>query len=266
MIADYLEDVAQEMRHKSDAIRRDFARHHPSAGDNREDLVEKFLVDHLPKRLGTSTGLVISHDGKFSNQADLLVVDDQNNIPLHPQSPNKLWPIEAVYALIEVKTRLNPSDLADAVSKGRKFKCLPRKYCSTGTLPRIKESLFVIWSFDSPSPETLKKNLIETFSDVPCNEQPDFIIVPDRLVVKSGSYQKLSKLGQSGSSLRQELLSQNNNDLQHLLANSIEMYVLDRNSLFAWYIWFDSWLRQAGPRFADPASYIPLNKMFGVMV
>ena len=70
-LAEYLEDVAEEMRHKSAAIRRDFARHRPSGGDNREDLVKRFLTDHLPKRFGFSTGLVISHDGMFSNQADL---------------------------------------------------------------------------------------------------------------------------------------------------------------------------------------------------
>lgn len=266
MISDYLEDIAQEMRHKSDVIRRDFARHRPSAGDNREDLVEKFLIDHLPKRLGTSTGLVISHDGEFSSQADLLVVDNQNNVPFHPQSPKKVWPIEAVYALIEVKTHLNPSDLVDAVSKGRKFKRLPRQYCDTGTPPRIKESLFVIWSFDSPSPKTFKKNLIETIDNVPCDEQPDLIIVPDRLVAKSGSYQKLSKVEQPGSPLRQDLQSQGNDDPSSFLVDPMEIYALGENSLFAWYIWFDSWLRQAGPRFVDPINYIPPNKIFGTKI
>ncbi len=106
-IAEYMEDIAEDMRLKSAAIRRDFAKHRPSAGSNREDLVEKFLVNHLPKRFGVSTGLIISHDEKFSNQADLVVVDNQNNAPLYPESSSKLWPVESVYALIEVKTQLN---------------------------------------------------------------------------------------------------------------------------------------------------------------
>ena len=71
VLPDYFEDVSRDMASKSAAIRRDFARHRPSAGDNREDLVEHFLKGHLPKRFGTGTGLIISHDGMFSKQADL---------------------------------------------------------------------------------------------------------------------------------------------------------------------------------------------------
>ena len=49
VLPDYFEDVSRDMASKSAAIRRDFARHRPSAGDNREDLVEHFLKGHLPK-------------------------------------------------------------------------------------------------------------------------------------------------------------------------------------------------------------------------
>ena len=40
--------------------------------------------------------MVISHDGVFPNQADLVVVDEQNNAPLYAATHNKLWPVEAV--------------------------------------------------------------------------------------------------------------------------------------------------------------------------
>ena len=121
-MTNYMADVAVEMRRKSDEIRRDFAHHRLSAGENREDLVRQFLRDHLPDRFGVDTGFVISMDGQFSNQADLLVVDKMNNAPLYPNYRNRLWPVESVYALIEVKTQLNPAELRDAVQKGRKFK------------------------------------------------------------------------------------------------------------------------------------------------
>lgn len=49
--------------------------------------------------------MVISHEGLFSNQADLVVVDALNNSPLYGTSRNQLWPVEAVYSLLEVKTR-----------------------------------------------------------------------------------------------------------------------------------------------------------------
>ena len=47
-LVDYINDTAKEMRRRSEAIRRDFAMHKGAAGDNREDLVVKFLADHLP--------------------------------------------------------------------------------------------------------------------------------------------------------------------------------------------------------------------------
>lgn len=174
-------DIAEDMRHKSDAIRRDFARHRPSAGSNREDLVEQFLIEHLPNRFGVSTGLIISYDGKFSNQADLVVVDNQNNAPLYPQSRNKLWPVESVYALIEVKTQLNQGELDDCIKKGQRFKSLKREFCDTGNTTRIKSSLFVIWAFSSSEPLTLKQTLLKALSDVPRDERPDLLVVPNRL-------------------------------------------------------------------------------------
>lgn len=264
-LSEYLADVAREMRAKSAAIRRDFASHHLSAGENREDLVERFLSDHLPKRFGVSTGLVISHDGLFSNQADLVVVDDQNNAPLYGTTRNKLWPVEAVYALIEVKTTLTPSALSDAITKGRRFKSLQRRYCDSGTPQRISDSLFVIWAFDSPSPSVVKANILEALSEVPRSEKPDLIVVPDRVVVRSGSYLELSRLGQVGSPQRLQLEALHGGNLSQLLTELVEVGDLGENSLLAWYIWFDSWLRQAGTRLTNPVAYLPPDQIFGQM-
>ena len=118
VLPDYLADVAKEMRAKSTAIRRDFATHRLSAGENREELVKRFLADHLPLRFEVSSGMVVSHNGGFSNQADLVVVDALNNSPLYASSANKLWPVESVLALFEVKTSLGPGELRDSIAMG----------------------------------------------------------------------------------------------------------------------------------------------------
>lgn len=186
--AEYMRDVVQEMSRKSAALRRDYAQHRPSAGVNREDLVANFLRSHLPDRFGVSTGLIISHDGIFSNEADLVVFDKPNNSPLYPDVQKKLWPVEALYALIEVKTQLNPRDLTDAISKCRKFKKLQRRFCQVRDSQNITDSLAVLWSFDSSSPETLKTNLTTALEKIPLVERPDFVVVPGKLVTKSGSY------------------------------------------------------------------------------
>jgi len=265
VLPDYLADVAKEMRAKSTSIRRDFATHRLSAGENREDLVERFLVEHLPQRFGVSSGMVISHNGAFSNQADLVVVDALNNAPLYGASRNKLWPIEAVYSLIEVKTSLSPSELKDSIAKGRRFKTLPRRYCEGGQGQRVTDSLFVIWAFDCPSPETIKDNISAALAGVPSNQQPDFVVVPDRVLATGGSYLETSKLGQPGSPYRTQLHHQHGPDLSSLLP-TMQVMDLGENSLLVWYLWFDSWLRQAGSRLTTPTAYIPADRIYGNLV
>ena len=262
VLPEYLADVAREMRAKSTSIRRDFATHRLSAGENREDLVQKFLEEHLPRRFGVSSGMVISHEGAFSNQADLVVVDALNNSPLYGTSSNQLWPVEAVYSLLEVKTTLSPSEIRDSIAKGRRFKSLPRRFCDAGQGQRVTESLFVIWGFDCPSTETLKTNVLAELAGVPRSEQPDFIIVPDRALITCGSYLELSQLGQPGSSYRGQLHQQHGADLSTLLPPALVMD-LGENALLTWYLWFDSWLRQAGSRLTTPVSYLPPDGVYG---
>jgi hypothetical protein len=256
-LSTYLADVAREMRAQSAAIRRDFATHRPSAGSNREDIVERFLAGHLPKRFGVSTGLVISAEGEFSNQADLVVVDDFNNAPLYPNARNRLWPVEAVAAFVEVKTMLNAAETSDAVAKARRFKTLGRTFCNAGGTQRIVDSLFVLWGFDAPSFDTFKSNLTAALVGVPLSEQPDLVIVPDRLVARCGSYLELSKLGQPTSQHRADLHATHGSDLSSLLPGSNEVAELGENSLLAGFVWLDSWLRQAGSRLVDPIRYLP---------
>jgi hypothetical protein len=213
IIPDYFADVAKEMRLRSASIRRDFSVHRPSAGRNRENLVATFLREHLPKQFHVDNGLLISPSGYFSSQADLIVVDHLRNAPLHASSPEKLWPVEAAYALFEIKTSLSPADIGDAIEKCRRFKALDREFLQTAQGPNIRSSLFVLWAYESPAVATVKNNLIAALAGVPRSEQPDFVIVPDRLVVRAGEYLELCRLGQPNSPARRALLEQHGPDL-----------------------------------------------------
>ncbi len=266
MLSDYMSDVAEEMAWRSAKMRRDFAQHRQSAGENREGLVRRFLEDHLPSRFGVDTGFVVSSDGRFSKQADLLIVDKENNAPLHSGYRHRLWPVESVYALIEVKTRLSPREMDDAVSKGRRFKSLPRDFCRVRADQHISESLFAIWAFEAPKPATVKENLANRLAHLDISEQPDLVVVPDRLVAHLGMYRELARLGELGSQYRRELEHQHQSDLSSLLDGPLDVYDLGKHSLLAWYVWFDSWLRQAGSRFCDPIKYLPPDQHFGTRV
>ena len=261
---DYFADIGREMSRKSKSIRRDFRKHSLSSGENLEDIVRDFLTHHLPKRFGIKSGLVISHDDTFSNQADLLIVDEQNNAPLYPDSENQIWPVESVYALIEVKARLDMASLVDAIAKGRRFKSLQRRFCETKTPARhIDSSLFAIWAFESVRPETLKRHLIDQLSEVPMEERPDLILVLGKVVAKCGSYFQIAKLGEPSSTYRRELMSRYSGDLSGLIRELADVDHLRDNSLLVWSMWLDSWLRQAGARIEDPISYLPPGQHYG---
>lgn len=261
-LPEYFVDVVRTLNIASEGIRRDFASHRPSAGANREDLLKDFLEDHLPNKFGVDTGLIAATNGQFSKQADLIITDDQWNWSFYSSGPNKIYLVEGVYALIEVKTNLTRPEMEDAISKCRRFKTLPRKWSEVGT-NRLHDSLFVVWSYDSPNASTVKENLVELLENVPIPEQPDFFIVPGQYVISCGSYRELSGLGQPESSFRRDLIERYGNELKGLNFNRIPLYELGENSLFVWFIWFLSWLNRAGVRAPELLDYLPPEKEWG---
>ena len=90
----------------------------------------------------------------FSNEADLVVFDKPNNSPLYPDVQKKLWPVEALYALIEVKTQLNRRDLTDAIYKFRKFKRLQRRI---SVCERVVRILLIPWQYYGPLTLVVRK-------------------------------------------------------------------------------------------------------------
>jgi hypothetical protein len=267
ILPDYLADISREMRARSASIRRDFATHRLSAGENREDLVSKFLKDHLPARFGVNSGMVISNNGLFSNQADLIITDSLNNSRLYAGSSNQLWTAESVYAMVEVKTTLNLTELRDCIEKARRFKALPRDFADAGRPQYIRDSLFVIWAFDSPSAETIKKNLTNELAGIPRSEQPDLIVIPDRLVVRAGGYFEMSKFGQPNSSTRQQLSQRFGAAFPAIMSQqTMDVCDMGDNALLGWYVWLDSWLQQAGDRLTPLSKYLTPERIYGRVV
>lgn len=254
-IPEYFKNISKKLNSDSEEIRTFFASHRPSAGSNREGLVADFLRKHLPDRYDISHGLILSSEGEFSNQADIIISDKLNNAPLFRERVESIWLVEAVYSLIEVKTSLSPSVIDDCISKCRKFKTLNRNL-SDRNIERIKDSLFVVWAFEGPSSETFRDTIIRKYEGLPLEETPDFIIVPSKYVCIAGQYRVLCRLGQSGSVHRQ-LIEAQPDRVQQLNSRGFEIAVLNEHSLLASMVWLNSWLHQAGERHAPLTKYLP---------
>jgi len=263
---EYYADMAEELKRKSDRVRMNFKTHKPSAGDNREAIVADFLTEHLPKAFGVGTGLILSKDDLFSRQADIVIVDQLYNMPLYSSLPENIWLAESVYVLIEVKTNLTPQSLKDSIDKCRRFKALPRDFDQFPNKPRNRDSLFAIWSFEAPSPNTVKDNYQAAINGIPIEEQPDFLIVPNSILIKGGSYHSLAVLGMPGSAHRRKLEKEYNGNINSLLGDGFEVLMMGNNALLAWIVWISSWLNGAGHRIAPLHLYLPLNKSYGIKI
>jgi hypothetical protein len=262
LLKQYYSDISKQLNAESAKIKNAFKTHKPTAGTNRESLVAKFLQENLPKKFEISSGLIMSKDGEFSNQADIVVTDKLNNAPLFPSVAEPIWLVESVYALIEVKTQLSPTTLDDSIKKCQRFKELKRNFYEMAQ-QNIYESLFVLWAFESPSPDTASKNIREALKSIPISLRPDFIIVPGGIVCRSGNYFEISKLGQENSNHRRKLVERYGKNINVALLEGLEIEDLGDNSILAFIVWFSSWLQAAGGRSQLLLNYLPDNIIFG---
>jgi hypothetical protein len=265
-IDEYYANISKELKSKSDSMKIGFSTHRLSAGENREDIFGDFLKHNLPKSFGVGTGLILSSEGEFSSQADLVIVDHLNNAPLYPDSRNKLWLVESIYALIEVKTDLNPSDIQDSIKRCIKFKRLKREFQTVPAMPRIAESLFIVWAFNGPASETLKNNIASSYKDIAVDDQPDIIIIPDSILITAGSFRRLSKFGMPGTDYQQNIIEKNQGKSYLEIFGPTDFWELKDNSLLIFLTWLTAWLKGAGVRSAPLEVYLERGKIFGYKI
>jgi len=82
-------------------------------GSENEFALSSLIRDFLPSRFGVETsGIVIDRHGNESKQCDIIIYDDQN----FPKYFRKVFPVELVYGVIEVKTNLTNGEAINALN------------------------------------------------------------------------------------------------------------------------------------------------------
>lgn len=76
--------------------------HAGERGRENEIALSRILERFLPSRYGLGTGLLVDAEGGYSRQADLVIYDKDQPALLGQTTP-LLFPVETVYACIEVK-------------------------------------------------------------------------------------------------------------------------------------------------------------------
>lgn len=81
--------------------------HQGLKGSGNEEVIKKLLLQFIPKKYGVSSGIVIDKSGNQSKQCDIIIYDRHNYPELLSMSDSKMFPVDIVYAVIEVKTKLD---------------------------------------------------------------------------------------------------------------------------------------------------------------
>ena len=67
---------------------------------------------------------IVNAEGRVSKQIDIAIFDVLHSPPLFPHAAGVYVPVESVYAVVEVKTKLNSIELNDAAEKIGSVRCL----------------------------------------------------------------------------------------------------------------------------------------------
>ena len=106
-------------------------KHPRDVGSAREEILRKFLVEsgHLPKRYAVSerSARVSSTTGHVSKEIDILLYDALDSISLMKrENVYEVLPVESIYGVIQVKSRLNKGEIKDGLDNIASFKRLDR--------------------------------------------------------------------------------------------------------------------------------------------
>jgi len=163
--------IASEMRIDFEKLGQ--ITHRESKGRARENVVKHFLKNYLPPALGIESGEIVSSDGGVSKQMDIVIFDKLHCPIFIREDEVHIFPIESVYAVIEVKSNLDRPKLEDCVEKIKSVKELPKKaYVEQngaiipttdlyGKKFRYFPTLGFVFAFDSIKIDTLRQKLDE---------------------------------------------------------------------------------------------------------
>lgn len=127
--------------------------HQGIKGTGNENVLLDLLSSFLPKRYGVSTGVIVDRHGNQSRQCDIVIYDALNYPELFSLTSAKFFPVDFVYATIEVKTTLDKTKMKEVVENIRSVQPLnyiKEKFRHTPTEP-IEElkSDSVLWETKS---------------------------------------------------------------------------------------------------------------------
>ena len=114
IITQYFQGILQQLRAEVDLINSLFE-HQGVKGEGNEAVLRDLLRRFIPKKYGVGTGVVIDQHGKQSRQCDIVIYDMFHYPSLLALGGVHLFPVDIVYATIEIKTTLDTNSANEAL-------------------------------------------------------------------------------------------------------------------------------------------------------
>lgn len=138
-------------------------------GRNEEERVRAFLRRVLPDRFSVGSGFVISSkkDLGLSAQMDVIIYDQIHNAPIFREVAD-VYPVEMVYAVMEVKRVIQREDLPKILKDIQHVRALgaERRYVAYTSLPRTPQNpdQLVTGQIEFQRPDPKPRSYVVAFS------------------------------------------------------------------------------------------------------
>lgn len=193
ILESYYEGILGQIKSEVDFINTIF-NHQGEKGRGNENILRDLISRFLPKKYGVGTGIIIDSEGNQSKQIDIIIYDIEIYPSLLSLTSLHLFPIDMVYATIEVKTTLNKKTVKESlenIKSTKELKILKDDFCVPEN-DRISQSykynfienvhpLGVIFSYKSANKKI--ESYINWFKDISKNHAPNLICSIDKGVL-----------------------------------------------------------------------------------
>lgn len=136
------------------------SKHPRDIGDIREDILKEFLGKSgiLPQKyqIATNRARVVSTTGHISNEIDILIYDNLNNISLMNRgNVYTAFPVESVYGVIQVKSVLTKKEIKNGLDNIASYKKLDKDFSNNSSNILIfnnsksKRGFGILFAYDS---------------------------------------------------------------------------------------------------------------------
>jgi len=123
---EFLESTGKELQARID--RAVFYRHKTGVGDAREDVVRDYLSEVLPPRFAVDRGKFFDKEGQLSREFDVIISESIDVSPAMVLAGRRIVPVESVYGVIEVKSKLNKRDYDNFIEAVAEMDKMQRYY------------------------------------------------------------------------------------------------------------------------------------------